>query len=501
LLRANGLYLRRTLTRRKGRGLARRIPEDDLKAIEAVAARHKGGATAQQIERALDSGVAFRTLQYRLKHLVSNKRLVQEGDGRAAKYRVPEAGNVDEAIGGTAKIDVQGDLFVPVSKKGAEIQKYVRQPPEARKPVGYNRDFLDGYRPNATAYLSAKERAHLRAIGTPKIAEQPAGTYAKQIMNRLLIDLSWNSSRLEGNTYSLLDTKRLIDFGEAAAGKDQIEAQMILNHKDAIEFLVSQADEIGFNRYTILNLHGMLANNLLADPNAPGRLRHIGVGIDRSAFHPLEVPQIIEECFDQILATATAIKDPFEQAFFVMVQFPYLQPFDDVNKRVSRLAANIPLIKQNLSPLSFADVPKQAYTEAVLGVYELNKVDLLKDIFIWAYERSASRYAAVRQSLGEPDPFRLRYRTLLRDVIGDVVRGRMDRAAASAHIMASAKDRIPSADQDQFREVAENELLSLHEGNFARYQIRPSEYEGWQRGWAVAPTKVETASSRTGDKK
>ena len=108
------------------------------------------------------------------------------------------------------------------------------------------------------------------------------------------------------------------------------------------------------------------------------------MGIQQSAFHPLEVPQLIEECFDQVLATAQAIRDPYEQALFAMVQLPYLQPFDDVNKlRVSRLAANIPFIKGNLSPLSFSlEVPRSAYTEAVLGVYELNKVDLLKDLFI-----------------------------------------------------------------------------------------------------------------------
>jgi hypothetical protein len=105
---------------------------------------------------------------------------------------------------------------------------------------------------NVTSYLSEKERAHLMEAGRPQIGEQPAGTYAKQILNRLLIDLSWNSSRLEGNTYSLLDTKRLIELGEEAEGREHLEAQMILNHKDAIEFLVNTADEIGFNRYTIL---------------------------------------------------------------------------------------------------------------------------------------------------------------------------------------------------------------------------------------------------------
>ena len=216
---------------------------------------------------------------------------------------------------------------------------------------------------------------------------------------------------------SLLDTKRLIEFGLEAEGRDHREAQMILNHKDAIEFLALNAADIGFNRYTVLNLHGILANNLLADPTAAGRLRHIGVGIGGSVYHPPETPQLIEECFVQLLATAGAITDPFEQAFFAMVHLPYLQPFDDVNKRVSRLAANIPFIKANLSPLSFTDVPRDLYSHAVLGVYELNRTDLLRDVFIWAYERSADRYAAIQQSLGEPDPFRLRYREALRTLI------------------------------------------------------------------------------------
>jgi hypothetical protein len=186
-----------------------------------------------------------------------------------------------------------------------------------------------------------------------------------------------------------------------------------------------------------------------------------------------------------MLATAAATKDPFERAFFVMAQLPYLQPFDDVNKRVSRLAANIPLIKENLSPLSFTDVPRSVYTNAMLGVYELNKIDLLKDLFIWAYERSAARYAAIRQSLGEPDPFRLRHRAALREVIGEIVRGRMARTPAIAHVAAWAQKNIEAGDRNRFREVTESELLGLHEGNFARYQIRPSDFDAWQKVWNV----------------
>ena len=466
--------------------MARRVQEDDLQAIEAAVRQQPEGMTAQQISNALDSPPPHRTLQYRIKSLVESKRLVMEGAGRSARYRVPRVISVAAApmTMGVTISDARLEALLRISESGAEMRELVRRPLEGRHPVGYDRDFLDRYRPNETFYLSVAEREQLRETGKPNIAEEPAGTYARQILNRLLIDLSWNSSRLEGNTYSLLETERLLDVGEEADGRARLEAQMILNHKDAIEFLVDSAEEIGFNRYTILNLHALLANNLLADPDSAGRLRRIGVGIAGSVFHPLEVPQLIEECFEQILATASAIADPFEQAFFVMVQIPYLQPFDDVNKRVSRLSANIPLIRANLSPLSFEDVPRRLYTEAVLGVYELNRIELLRDVFIWAYRRSAARYAAVRQSLGEPDPFRMRHRMALREVVGEVVRGRMDKKQAAAHVGAWTREHVDREEYERFREIAERELLSLHEGNFARYRIRPSEFAAWQEAWA-----------------
>ena len=464
--------------------MARHLQEESLRAIEAVLRQHPDGRTASQIAGALTSAPPLRTLQYRLKSLVDGKRLIMEGTGRWARYRMPQQISV-VAHGALAAPTVTARTRVApaLSEAGAEVREYVRQPPAARRPVGYDRAFLDSYRPNETFYLSQAEREHLREVGRPAIAGQPAGTYARQILNRLLIDLSWNSSRLEGNTYSLLDTTRLLEIGEEAEGKQRLEAQMILNHKDAFEFLVDEAGRIGFDRHTILSLHALLADNLLADSRAAGRLRHIAVGIDGSVFYPLETPALIEECFKQILATATAIRDPFEQALFVMVQLPYLQPFDDVNKRVSRLAANIPLIKANLVPLSFEDVPRALYTEAILGVYEMERVELLRDVFIWAYGRSAARYAAVRQSLGEPDPFRLHYRSELRVVVGGVIRGRMDKKQATAWVAAWTEQHIDQQQRERFREVAERELLSLHEGNFARYRVRPSEFEAWQGAW------------------
>ena len=463
--------------------VARRIQDEDLQAIERAVRSNTEAMTAQQIADALKSPPPRRTLQYRLKTLVDRKYLSMKGEGRWARYSAPRIEAAVLTASGRGELIAESDAQLPLSKASTEIQQYVRKPPAARLPTGYNRSFLDRYRPNITFYLKEQELAHLASVGRLQIAEQPAGTYAKQILSRLLIDLSWNSSRLEGNTYSLLDTKRLIELGEEAEGRTHVEAQMILNHKDAIEFLVSAADEIGFNRYTILNLHAILANNLLGDATAAGRLRYIAVGIERSAFHPLEVPQLIEEAFDQVLATAAAIANPFEQAFFIMVQLPYLQPFDDVNKRVSRLAANIPLIKGNFSPLSFEDVPRRVYTEAVLGIYELNKIDFLKDVFIWAYERSAARYAAVRQSLGEPDPFRLHFRAQLREIIADLVRSRVGRKEVTARIAAWSNETMGPSDRKRFNEVVKDELTSLHEGNFVRYQIRPSEFAAWREVW------------------
>ena len=167
-----------------------------------------------------------------------------------------------------------------------------------------------------------------------------------------------------------------------------------------------------------------------------------------------------------------------------MVHLPYLQPFEDVNKRVSRLAANIPLVRHNLSPLSFVDVPRDDYVHGMLGVYELNRVELLRDVFVWAYERSCARYAAVRQSLGEPDPFRMRHRQLLHEVVGAVVRDRMDRQTAATFVRRQAEGMPDASERPRFAAVAETELTSLHEGNFARYRLRPAEFAAWKQGWA-----------------
>lgn len=166
----------------------------------------------------------------------------------------------------------------------------------------------------------------LHETGAQPDGQKIAGTFARNVLDRLLVDLSWNSSRLEGNTYSLLETERLLELGEIVEEKSALDAQMILNHKQAIEFLVDNVETIKFNSMTVRNLHAFLADGLLGNPLACGNLRSIPLGISVTVFYPLEIPQLIEEFFELILAKAEAIKDPFEQSFFVMV---HLQAFLD----------------------------------------------------------------------------------------------------------------------------------------------------------------------------
>jgi Fic family protein len=297
-------------------------------------------------------------------------------------------------------------------------------------------------------------------------------------MNRLLIDLSWASSRLEGNTYTRLDTEQLIEFGQAAAGKDALETQMILNHKAAIEYLVHEADRVGVKTETILALHALLSDGLLEDPQAGGRVRSRAVAIGGSVYLPIALPQRLEEMFGIVLDMAAEIHDPFEQAFFLMVHLPYLQPFEDVNKRVSRLAANIPLIRFNLCPLSFIDLPEQAYIYAMIGVYELNRIELLRDVFVWAYERSCQQYLAVRQQLIPPDTFRLRYRAELTETVRAIVRS--GQSVSEAAIRSTMPKSIAAEDQVKFLALVLEEFKGLHEGNAIRFGLRPLEFAAWK---------------------
>ena len=178
-------------------------------------------------------------------------------------------------------------------------------------------------------------------------------------------------------------------------------------------------------------------------------------------------------------AKLNAIEDPFEQSFFTMVHLPYLQPFADVNKRSSRLAANLPLFRANLCPLTFLGVPEQAYIQATLGVYELTRVELLRDLYLWAYERSTQEYQTIRKELAQPDPTRLAYRDLIKQTVRDIVR--QPQADVLLCIDQAVQD-LPAPEHDNVHALVVQELQRLHEGTLARYGLRPSELAAWKAG-------------------
>ena len=448
--------------------------------IDAVR-QHPDGASSEMIQAVLGE-TARRTLQRRLNELVKQGRLAVEGRTRGALYRLPPESDVTVQLTGVSAQGEVGqvliEVYVPMSAEGSRLRDLVRRPVTLRTPVGYQHEFLLDYKPNQSWYLPSQVRTRLRELGEAPSPERQAGTYARDVLSRLLIDLSWASSKLEGNTYSRLDTERLIEDGRVAAGKDARETQMILNHKRAIEFLVDGADETSFNIYTFQNLHALLSENLLADPAASGKLRERVVDISGTVFRPLAIPQQIDEFFRVILEKTAAISDPFEQSFFMMVHIPYLQPFEDVNKRVSRLGANIPLFKHNLCPLSFIEVPERAYVEGTLAVYELNRVELLVNVFEWAYERSCQQYRAIAGSLPPPDPFRRMYRDAMADVIGEIVRKGWP---AEPLIAERESEKLVAVEhRKQFADMVIDELKQMHEGNIARYRLRLSEFRDWK---------------------
>lgn len=370
---------------------------------------------------------------------------------------------------------------VPLSPESIAALGLVAGPVAGRPPVGYVRAFLDEYEPGATWYLPAETRARLAALGKTPEEHQPAGTYVRHVLERFLLDLSWNSSRLEGNTYSLLDTERLLKSGAEAEGKPLVETQMLLNHKAAIEFLVAEPMVAAIDERTLKAIHALLLENLVADPLDEGRLRSTPVQISSSTYVPLANPQVIDDCFRQLVRTAVAIADPFETSLFLLAHLPYLQPFIDGNKRTARLAANLPFIIENLVPLSFADVPGDLLMKSYLVLYEHRRIEPLRDLLSWAYERSAARLGLVRSSLGEPDPLRLRYRAQLRALIADVVRSQVPAGRLGSKLEGFAREHIAVEDQRAFINAARAEVHGLHDGNFARYGLRPSEFEAWKQ--------------------
>jgi hypothetical protein len=447
--------------------------------VEFVANQRLAGFPAVSAGRIQSHTTKSRpTVNRALVRLVGSGRLERQGAGRAVTYRVPtptgasaqekllekEPRNVPETN------RAEGRASPAWSEQSCALIADLEAPLATRAPVSYKRTFVDSYRPNESTLLPASLAAHLYELGKSK-DQLPAGTYARRVLEQLLIDLSWFSSRLEGNRRSLLETRSLFEKGRSET--DDRDATMLLNHKEAIEFMVDVVPAEGITVPVVRNVQSLLMRDLLPDSADLGAIRKNIVNIQGTVYVPSQVPSLLEEMLGQIVDKARRVRNPVEAAFFLSVNIAYLQPFLDGNKRTSRLSANMPLMLANCAPLSFLDVEQGDYALAMLGVYERLDVTLAVELFEWTYRRSILKYKAVMESMGGPDPRRVRNREQLGEAVRQIVFFglRLERAMEG---LAIAED-----DRAFFDEMLTSELQYLESYNCARYRLPISKTQEW----------------------
>ncbi len=411
------------------------------------------------------------TVNRDLRDLLSAGFLEKQGDGRSTRYVATAAAEPALCALPNGSQTLAGAGALQWSKVAQPLVQALRTPLGTRTPVGYDGGFGTSYIPNQSSWLPSQLATDLYNAGRSQ-GQQPAGTYAREVLEQLLIDLSWSSSRLEGNNKSLLDTKELFELGQQAGPLDE-DTLMLLNHKSAIEFMVDAVPTEGITVPVIVDLQAKLMRDLLRDSRDIGSIRRRVVNIDGSVYTPCSIPSLLEETLNAIVDKARNIRNPVEAAFFLWVNLAYLQPFADGNKRTSRLSANMPLMLYNCAPLSFLDVERSDYATAMLGVYEQRNVAAAVDLFEFIYRRSIQKYSVLRASLSAPDPIRTKYRQALNELMQFVVfHGRtLEAAFADVHVDA--------ADGAALRLIANNELDQLEQYNCARYNLARGMTQRW----------------------
>jgi Fic family protein len=432
----------------------------------------QGLAPASADEITTHLGEKRPTVNRYLASLVQGGLILKLGNGPATRYQIPETvyHEVSAAASAVATVKATAVIGFPWSEQALGLRALLQAPIATRQPVTYQRQFVDDYVPNQSTLLPAELATSLWNAGRVQ-GQQPASTYARKVLEQLLIDLSWHSSRLEGNRKSLLDTKAL--FAKGRTPGDDLDASMLLNHKDAIEFMVDAVPEYGMTVPVVRNIQSLLMQGLLEKPDSLGAIRQTVVNISDSVYVPIQVPKLLEEMLNIVVEKAQSIKNPVEAAFFLWVNIAYLQPFEDGNKRTSRLCANLPLMLSNCAPLSFLDVEQQDYAIAVTGVYERLEMTLATELFVWTYRRSIEKYRVILESMGGPDPFRARLREQLGDAVRNVV---LENKTAE---MASGELSLHVSDSEAFLDMLRKELKALEAYNCARYRLSLRKTEDW----------------------
>lgn len=407
-----------------------------------------------------------RTLRRRLTEMVTAGLVQRSGQKRGTRYKI------SQPIKSTQPLE-----HMNFSAQSSDAINRIRQPLFERSPVTYNQKWLDAYEPNKTFHLNKEIRTQLQTTGEKSKNHLPAGTYARHIYNRLLIDLSYNSSRLEGNTYSLLDTQRLILEGTGATDKLDEEKIMILNHKEAIAHLVNNAHKLKVDVNEVCTLHYLLADGLIPTQYA-GKVRDYGVRIASSTYIPWENPEKLKKQLQATCQKAALIQNPFEQSLFLLAHIAYLQAFIDVNKRTSRLSANIPLIQQNLVPLSFNDINSDDYISAMIAIYELNDINPLIELYAYSYLRTCKLYEASTEALGF-DEIRVRYRPQRREIIRYIITHDLSKNEAQAYIQEQSAQQINKNDQANFIEDVEEDINEINAQRIVGLGISVQQLNNW----------------------
>ena len=453
----------------------------DKHAIAQLLSQHSERWNSAAEIKAAVADVPDRTLRRWLGELAHEGVIERSGSRKGTRYRwrpttkeeqQPPAVTADADAGRSTR-QIQ-PIFSPA---GTELLQRIDAPLYTRPPVTYSREWVASYVPNQSTYLTAEQRAQLHAQGKRSPLYGQAGTYIQKIYNRLLIDLSYNSARLEGNTYTLADTENLVIQGVSAQGKLDAERIMILNHREAIRYLAQNVLSLTLNEETIRTLHYLLSDSLVA-PEMAGQIRSDSIGVTGTTHAPLEGKERLTQLLNQLLDTARRIDDPFEQSVFLLGHISYLQAFVDVNKRTARLASIIPLITQDYVPQSFADVNKDDYLKATIVFYELNDARPLAELYCWAYRRSCLHFDTAVQVVGF-DEIAALYRPLRRALVAELVRTLVPPEEIMGFIEARITDQVQSQHRDKFKQDVLAELHHLDISRMGGLGITREQLEAW----------------------
>lgn len=330
----------------------------------------RGELGRAELAEALPEPVSDATLKRTLQRLVQEGKLETTGRARATRYRLSAAG----MLFGTVDLDAYFDVA----------------PDERVARTGYNFGLIEHQLPQV-ALFSERERETLLSLQAEferhLVEMTPAGKQRE--LTRLGIDLSWKSSQIEGNTYTLLETERLLREREEAEGKTREEAIMLLNHKAALDFIARHTDYLQeLSVAHIEDIHSLLVQDLHVGRN----IRRRRVGIIGTVYRPLDNEFQIREALEAACRLVNGTTYVFSKALLTLVLLSYIQAFEDGNKRVARIAANAVLMAHGYCPLSYRSVNALDYKKAMLLFYERNNISAIKDIFMGQYAFAVNTY-------------------------------------------------------------------------------------------------------------